>query len=310
MASSGSYDFNLNRDEIIGQAYIYLGATGIGETPTADEITDAGRTLNIMLKSWQTEGIFLWLNQQITLFLAYGQESYLLGTTGDNASASVVKTEMKVAGVATDSTIDVDSITGISDGDYIGIELDDGTVQWTTINGTPSGNTITLTAALTDASAVDNHVYTYTTKTQRPLEILEARRVSSDGTETPLTPVSREEYMSLSTKDSTGISNQYWYDPQLNNGKLYLWSTTSDVKDTINMTIKRPIQDFDSDTDTGDFPVEWLEAVITNLAVRIGIKLGIEISAGLASLAAESKYMAKTFNNDTGSIFFQYDEEF
>lgn len=307
MTTSGSYDFNLDRDGIVTEAYRYLGAVAIDEAPTSDELTDGGVTLNTMLKGWQTEGIFLWLNQQVTLFLEYEENSYLLGATGDNATSSHVKTEMKVAGAALDSTIDVDSITGISDGDYIGIELDSGALQWTTVSGTPSGDTITLAASLTSASAIDNHVYAYTTKIQRPLGIIEARRVSPSGIETPLIEVSREDYMTLSDKTSAGYSNQFWYDPQLTNGRIYIWGACNNVQDTIAMTIKRPIQDFDSSGNTGDFPTEWLEAVIFNLATRLGVKLGVELPQGLVSLAAHAKYMAKTFDVEMPSMFLQYD---
>jgi hypothetical protein len=71
------------------------------------------------------------------------------------------ETAMRVAGVATDATIDVDSITGITNGDNIGVELDDGTMHWTTVNGAPSGTVITLTAVLPSATAIDNRVYAH-----------------------------------------------------------------------------------------------------------------------------------------------------
>ena len=256
MTISGSYDFNPTSDQIITDAYKYIGAVAVGETPTDDEYTDGRFTLNTMLKGWQTRQIGLWLNQKCTLYLEYEGESYSLGATGDHftTTAQAVKTELKVAGVATDLTIDVDSISGLASGDYIGIELDDNTIQWTTINGAPSGDTVTLTAALTGACAIDNHVYSYTSKAQRPLEIVEARSVSETGNEIPLTRISREEYMQLSDKTSTGVVTQFWYDPQLTNGKLYVWPTNDDPKTTIKMTIKKPISDFDASADTAEFP--------------------------------------------------------
>ena len=309
MASSGSYDFNLDRDGIITEAYKYLGAIAIGEAPTTEELTDGGITLNTMLKGWQTEGIYIWLDQQITLFLEKDEHSYLLGATGDHATANKIKTEMSVAGVATDSTIEVDSITGILDEDNVGIELDDGSLFWTSVNGSPSSSTVTLTDPLTGDAAINNFVYIYTTIIQRPMNIVEARRVSADGIEVPLIPVSRSDYMELSDKTSTGFANQFWYDPQLINGHIYLWGACNDVQETITMTIKMPIQDFDASTDTGDFPTEWLEAVILNLALRLAVKLGIEANQAMASLAAETKYMAKTFDNEVTSLYFQYDGE-
>jgi ethanolamine utilization microcompartment shell protein EutS len=56
-----------------------------------------------------------------------------------------------------DTTITVSSATNISDDDNIGITLDDGTIQWTYVNGTPVGNVVTLGEILDgDASSGNN----------------------------------------------------------------------------------------------------------------------------------------------------------
>jgi hypothetical protein len=44
-------------------------------------------------------------------------------------------------------------VTGVATTYNIGVQLDDGTFQWTTVNGAPSGFTVTLTAVLTDSAA-------------------------------------------------------------------------------------------------------------------------------------------------------------
>ena len=306
MTTSGSYDFSLDRDGLISKAYTMVGAVAIGEDPTADELTEGGKTLNLMLKGWQTEpGINLCLNQVVTLFLGYKTQSYSLGPSGDHMSASIVKTEVATAASSGDTDIVVDSIIGITTGDYLGIELDDGTVQWTTVDGVPSGSTIVAAAVLTDDAAVDNHLYTYTTKAQRPLVILEARRISGIGISTPLLQVSRNEYMSLSDKSNYGIINQFYYDPQLINGALYVWPTCSDVQDTLELTIRKPIMDFDVSADDGEFPAEWTMAVVSNLAVLIGMENGIPLNAQLGRLAESSKFMARTFDDERTSVFFQ-----
>lgn len=68
-------------------------------------------------------------------------------------------TAMKVAGSVDDLTVDVDSISGIADGDSIGITLDSGMIQWTAVSGTPAGDTVTLLEALDGAAAIGNVVY-------------------------------------------------------------------------------------------------------------------------------------------------------
>ena len=72
---------------------------------------------------------------------------------------TVGETTVKVTAAAGDTTINLTSITGISDGDGIGITLDDDTVHWTFSNGTPGGDTVTLGSYLPSAATALNVVY-------------------------------------------------------------------------------------------------------------------------------------------------------
>ena len=58
-----------------------------------------------------------------------------------------------------DTTIQVNSISNISDADSIGISLNDGTTFWTTVNGDPSGSTVVLKDAVWGAADSGNTVY-------------------------------------------------------------------------------------------------------------------------------------------------------
>ena len=78
-----------------------------------------------------------------------------------NSSQLYISTEIATAAVAGDTTIEVDSISGISNGDAISVQQDGGSLHITMVNGAPSGVTITLTAALTDTVSVDNAVIAY-----------------------------------------------------------------------------------------------------------------------------------------------------
>lgn len=73
--------------------------------------------------------------------------------------ATMGTTTVKVAGSKNDTTIDITSISGIADGDGIGIVLDNGDAHWTYSNGTPSGYTVTLGSYLPYPAAIGNTVY-------------------------------------------------------------------------------------------------------------------------------------------------------
>ena len=303
MATSGSYDFSLTGTEIITEALELLGVVGVGNPMSSEDQATCLRTLEMMIKAWQAEGIAMWTTREASLFFSYRGVSYSIGPTGDHCSTAGYKTEVATAAASGVSTITVDSDDDITDGDYIGIELDDGTVQWTTVNGTPSSDVVTLTASLTDTVAINNHVYNYTSKIQRPLEIIEVRRISSSETDVPLEIISRDEYMRLSDKDSYGAVNQVYYDPLLTNGKMYVWPTPNDVKEYLKFSCRIPIEDFDSASNDPDFPKEWLMALSWNLAVYVAPKFGKSIDKLFLTNAGTLKQAVKDFDHEDTSIY-------
>ena len=52
MTTSGSYDFSINRDQIIEGALRLCGVIAQGETPSATQITEGSRMLNLMVNAW------------------------------------------------------------------------------------------------------------------------------------------------------------------------------------------------------------------------------------------------------------------
>jgi hypothetical protein len=303
MTTSSSYNWSITGTEIITEALELLGVFGVGETLSAEDQATCLRSLNGMIKTYASKGIGLWKNREASLFPSYEGYSYSIGPTGDHCSTGAYKTETSVLASSGAATITVDSDDNITNGDYIGIELDDNTVQWTTVNGVPAANVVTLTDVLTDDVSVDNHVYNYTTKIQRPTEIIEARSVSPDNYETPLLIVSRQEYMSLSLKSSTGAASQIYYDPLLTNGKMYVWPACSDVKEYIKFTCKIQIEDFDSATNDADFPQEWLLPLAWNLAVIVAPKFGKQLDQVFLATAVDMLQSVKDFDHENASIF-------
>ena len=303
MTTSGSYDYNITGQNIILETLELIGVAGTGFTVSSEDQKTVLRTFNLFVKWLQSKGVGLWKNVEISLFPSYEGYSYDIGPTGDHCSTNAYKTEIATAASSGASSIVVDSDDNMTDGDYIGIELDDGTLQWTTINGSPSSNTVTLTAALTDDVAVNNHVYNYTSKTQRPTEIVEVRRVNADGTENPIEIYSRQEYMSLSQKTSKGAPISIYYDPLLTNGKMWVWNACGDVQQYIKFTGRIMIEDFDSATDDPDFPQEWTLALCYTLARLVAPKFGRVLDPDFKLMQSELFDSVFGFDMEDTSIF-------
>lgn len=278
-----TYDFNQTAAEIVSDALKLCEVIEAGETPSADASSDALNSLNRMIKAWQAKGFHLWTEREGVLFLTTGQTSYQLGpNSSDKATEenSLVSTALAVAAVATDSTIDVDSITGIATGYNIGIVLDDGTFHWTTVNGAPTGVTVTLTDQMPSGAAIDNRVYVYESALVRPLRVTNARRRDESAEQdVPIIMFSRQEYMDTPNKTTESLITQVYYDPQLSDGRLYVWPTASDIDSTLRFTFHKPLADIDAVGDTSDFPQEWLDALTYGLAVRLCPQYGVPMES-------------------------------
>lgn len=81
MATSGSVDWNLTRDEIITEALEDLGVLDVGDSPETNDVTSASRGLNVVLKSLQSDPfIHLRFIEEQTVSLVDGTGSYDLAS--------------------------------------------------------------------------------------------------------------------------------------------------------------------------------------------------------------------------------------
>lgn len=102
--------------------------------------------------------------------------------------------------------------------------------------------------------------------TPRPLRLASARRKDTSSREVPIEVGAREDYASLPTKTTQGAPNLVYYDPQRDNGVLYVWPTGDTVNNQLVLTFKRPIEDFDTAGNSPDCPQEWFLCLVFGLA--------------------------------------------
>lgn len=310
MATSGSTDFTLSRSEIIDEVLAICNVVGSGETPSPEDIAKVNRTLNIMLKAWQKTEDYLWLRTEATIMLVYGQASYSL--PGAKGSNTVIKTELGAAEAAGQTVITVDSTAGMTASDVVLIELDSGALHASTISSVDNSTTITIADATSGAASIDNHVYTYTTAIGRPLSIESIRLRDLNGNDRPLNRYSRQQYFDLPDKNVVGTPIAYYYDSKLSTGKLYLYPTPDTVKSRLEITYTRTIEDMDSASNTLDMPVECLEAVIWNCALRCAPQFEVDrlkIEREIAPIAFQALAEMRGGDVEDGSIYIEPTEE-
>lgn len=308
MATSSSTNFSLNRDAYLKSILRLIGVATEGYTPSSFEMESAAEVLNMVVKSMQSDGLQLWAQKRATLFLEKDEEAYSLGTTGDHATSSYTSTTIRVAAAASATTIEVGSTTGMAASDYIGIVLDNNTLHWTTVSSVTDSDTVVIASGIASAAAVGKKVYFYRTKIYRPLRITEIVRRDGNN-DTRLSPISRDEYFGLGNKTTSGPPNQFYYDPQIDNGTLYLYPVPSDVDDTIEFIYHRPFEDFDSATDTPDFPQEWYHPIRLETAAVLAHEYGVpsKVKESIRRDAVIAKRNAMNFDREDTSLYIQPD---
>ena len=277
MATSGSVNLSATATDIITEAMEQLGVLSEGQSPSANALTANNRTLNYLVKAWQASGLNLFALKKSYLFLTEDTSEFTLSSSGAHWTDTYYSTQLSVAAVATDGTITVDDDANITDGDYIGIECDDGTMHWTTVNGAPVANVVTLTTAMDAAAAIDSYVFNYTTKAERPMKLYEVTTLDTSNNEIPVTIVdSPTEYINLPNKTSDGRVNTVWWLPQRNTGVLSVWPQTNDVTQILKVWHQRTLEDIDTvATDEVDYPQEWFLPLAMNLAMMLLGKYGV-----------------------------------
>ena len=87
MAVSGTYNFNLDIDEVIQEAMEMIG----GENTLGQEPASARRSINLMLKDWQNRGILLWSTSVSSVTVSASVTAYSLDSSTVDALEVVLE---------------------------------------------------------------------------------------------------------------------------------------------------------------------------------------------------------------------------
>lgn len=184
MATSSSYSFDLQRDELIALALADVGAIGPGDTPSSQMKSHAAQLLNVLVKSMDADGAFLWRITRRTATITASTASYSLAA----------------------DVLDIDE----------------------------------------------------------PANFM----VSGETTRTVVKPITRDQYMSISDRTTTGQPIQYFLEKTLTTVTLYLYPVPQDAG-SLEYAAVLKARDEDSGTVTADFPAKWLQTLRWGLAMNL-----------------------------------------
>ncbi len=79
--ASTDYDFILTRDELIDESYRKIGVLADGENISSEQLDTANKKLNLIIKAWEGNGIYLWTYLTETVSTVASTADYSIPST-------------------------------------------------------------------------------------------------------------------------------------------------------------------------------------------------------------------------------------
>ena len=151
--------------------------------------------------------------------------------------------------------------------------------------------------------------------TDRPLKVIQGfyRNIQvTPNIDTPVLVVSKQEYNVLGSKYSTGSSNTIFYDVKALNGILYVYLTPDANTSTttqLHLVAQLPLNDINSASEIPDFPNEWMNTLVWNLADQLALEYGVPMNARqeITQRAGAYKTMLSDWDVEAASTSFSPD---
>ena len=283
MAVSGSKDFEPNVAEYIEEAFERCGL----ELRTGYDARTARRSLNFLFADWANRGLNQWTIGQVTQTVVSGVTDYPVGTITLTVAASTSFTvgETITGGTsgATASIITKPSSTTMT------LTVPSGTFSATeTITGSSSSATTTVSSAVSLEDV------------QSTIDVLNAvvRRSSED---LSINRISRDDYLSIPNKTTTGRPNQYFVD-RLITPVMKIWPSPENSTDQIIYDRLVRIDDADASVDTVEIPFRFYPCLAAGLAYYISLKRAPDRIQILKGLYEEEFDRAAQEDRDKASV--------
>ncbi len=108
----------------------------------------------------------------------------------------------------------------------------------------------------------------------------------SNGIDTIITPMARDEYMYTPDKTSQGFPSRYYFDRQRTVPTVTLWQVPNNSTDTLRFTRFRRLQDVGAASNQPEIPYLWQEALTAGWAAKIAEKYNPEREGALFDKSA------------------------
>ena len=310
MAFTTTADLKLTAGDIITEALETIGILSEGETASTAQNTSCLRTLNNIIKIRSVDNQ-IYAQGEYRLNLAASTGTYSLGVS----NVGYIPNKIINATLINAAYYDSPNYTLIYDTLAVSTYTVGETVTFsgssTGVVATDDGAT-TMTIRITEGDTVPANDETMlggtssTTSTVNGTPVALAQTGTAN--ETPLSPLTQEEWYALSDKTTESRPTQYY---QKRNAvgvdmSLYLWPVPSNTTYDIKLWLQYPYRDTNATTDDVWFTQEWYLALVFELAYSLSFKYGIDMYERSQIKDAMDTYIdiASSYDVD-GSVYFQ-----
>jgi len=283
MAVSASKDFQPNVAEYIEEAFERCGL----ELRTGYDARTARRSLNFLFADWANRGLNQWTIEQVTQNLIVGIIEYPVGTITLSVAASgsftIGETITGGTSAATAAIITTPTATSMT------ITVPSGTFAAAeTITGGTSGATTTVSSVV----SLEN--------VQATIDTLSAV-IRRSGQDISINSVSRDTYLTIPDKTTTGRPVQYYVNRQITPVVL-VWPSPENSTDQLIYDRLVRMDDADTSVNTVEMPFRFYPCLVAGLAYYLALKRVPDKVALLKGLYEEEFERAAQEDRDIPSI--------
>ena len=286
MAVSGSKDFEPNVAEYVEEAFERCGL----EFRTGYDAVTARRSMNFLFADWANRGLNRWTIDQVSQTVVSGVSQYPVGTI----TATVGASTYLVLG---------NSITGSSSG-ATAVVLTKPSSTTVTLS-IPTGSFIAgeaITSTDSDESGISTTIADNPSLSdvQSTIDILSAV-VRRSGSDISISRVSRDGYLSIPTKASTGRPIQFYVDRVIS-PVVKVWPTPDNSTDVIIYDRLVRIDDADASANTVGIPFRFYPCLAAGLAYYLSLKRAPDRTPMLKGIYEEEFLRASEEDRDRASF--------
>ena len=336
MTVSHVTDFESTGASIVANAFKHIRVSQKGQSIQSDDAAHALSMLNNIVTSWIRDGLRLWKNKEAAVFLEPSRRIYTLGNLAaigcsDECNADDVDTQMVYAtsgdwvltSLTSAASAGADKINIASLRSYAGLtyntdcEMNIGIVNvnngidWYSIADVDQDTfDVLIVDVLVNDATEGATVYIYRANDQltKPLKIYQDNvrlmQVQSSY-ELPMPLMAWTDYNLLPQKDTQGVPVQAFYEPGIDNTEVAVWPVSDTVENILLFRFQSLPNIFSVDTDTQDFPSEWIRPLEWTLASELGYSYGLPIPRQqmLDARASSLKDAVEDWDQDNTPMF-------